>query len=190
MKNQITDFLNKVQEMRQAQKAYFRFRGDAENKKGILIRSKSLETDVDIEAERLQSALASVDNLTISERARVIGELNLLSPRLDRLSISFIDQLIDELKNNSKFLSTNIRVEFEHNGQDYLSWEIDSLTGHVVKSLPNTQWTAYKVKSNGNLRKGGKLSVMPISNPSSFWVELENPVHRVDGQLEEVNHDH
>lgn len=106
MKNEIKAFVDKVQDMRQAQKAYFRFKGDAENKKGILIRSKSLETEVDIEAERLQGKLAPLDSLTLSERARVIGELTLLSPKLDRLSMSFVDQLIDELKTGIKVKET------------------------------------------------------------------------------------
>jgi hypothetical protein len=92
MRHEILSFLNKVQEMRLAQKNYFKLR-----EKSVLIRSKQLELEVDQEAERLKISVESVDHLEITERARVIGELLLLSVRVDNPSRVFINALIEDL---------------------------------------------------------------------------------------------
>ena len=92
MKTEIIHFLNKVQEMRQAQKNYFKLR-----EKSVLIRSKQLELEVDQEAERLKQNVEAVDQLELTERARVIGELLLLSVRVDNPSRAFINSLIEDL---------------------------------------------------------------------------------------------
>jgi len=78
--------------MRQAQKNYFKLR-----EKSVLIRSKQLELEVDQEAERLKQNVEAVDQLELTERARVIGELLLLSVRVDNPSRAFINALIEDL---------------------------------------------------------------------------------------------
>lgn len=111
MKDEIMALLDKVQAMRQAQNAYFKFKGDPDHKKGILIRSKQLETEVDIDTARLRHTLLdgrlneeidSHDKLLMSERARVIGELSFISFRVDSNSKAYLDKLIEDLKANRK----------------------------------------------------------------------------------------
>lgn len=107
MMNNVIAFLDKVQEMRQAQNAFFKFKGDPEQKKGILISSKRLETEVDIETARLKdqlvlNGLTGRDDLDINERARMIGELITLAPQVSAASRAFVNALIDDLKANKK----------------------------------------------------------------------------------------
>jgi hypothetical protein len=102
MKNQILSFLDKVQEMRQLQSYYFKLRGDAEKRKGVLIRILQLEIEIDQSAAMLKLTVAAEDNLELTERARVIGELMSLSVRTDNASKAFINGLIDDLKEGCK----------------------------------------------------------------------------------------
>lgn len=107
MKNQLIALLDKVQAMRQAQNAYFKFKGDPEQKKRILTRSKQLESEVDIETARMKdqlvlNGLTGKDDLQLSERTRVIGELVMLSPRVEASHRAYLNDVIEDLKANVK----------------------------------------------------------------------------------------